>query len=216
MPKLGINIDHVATLRQARLGFEPDPITAANICQKAGAHSIVCYLREDRRHIQDADLPKLRRTVKNLSLELSLADDIISIACRLKPDTAVFVPERRAELTTEGGLDVIKYFAQIKKACAKLKEKNIKISLFTAPVQKQIEAAWKLRVEMIELHTGSYAHAKSASAKRNELNKLKHMAEFAHNKGLIVNAGHGLNYNNTRDVAQIKYIHELNIGQDRK
>jgi len=213
MPKLGINVDHVATLRQQRREFEPDPILAAKICEKAGADSIVCHLREDRRHINDKDVKRLKRIIKTrLNLEMSLDKKIVAIAASIKPDNVTFVPERRQELTTEGGLDVDKHFSRVKAATALLKKKKIVVSLFIDPVIKQIKRTKESGADMIELHTGRYAQAKTKQAQRVELKKIKHATQFAQNLGLVVNAGHGLKYNNTREIAAIKGIEELNIG----
>jgi len=213
MPKLGVNIDHVATLRQARREFEPDPIAAARACEQAGADSIVCHLREDRRHINDADVRKLRRTVRTrLNLEMSLAPDVVKAALAIRPDHVTLVPERRQELTTEGGLDVVRQFVRIKKTVNLFKRKGIAVSLFIDPHKKQILRTKETGAQMIELHTGPYAQAKTPVARQRELRKLKNMTQYARELGLIVNAGHGLNYTNTRAVARIKGIAELNTG----
>ena len=213
MPKLGVNIDHVATLRQARRGYEPDPLLAAKLCEKAGAHSIVAHLREDRRHINDEDIELLKKNVKTrFNLEMSINPEIVQIACQIKPDQATLVPERRQEITTEGGLDVLKYFTPIQKVTHLLKAKDIVVSLFVAPDKKQIDAAYKIGVNMIELHTGHYASAKTKQEQTKELKKIKTMTYSARRLGLIVNAGHGLNYQNTERIAEIKEIAELNIG----
>ncbi len=217
MIKLGVNIDHVATLRQARGESFPDPILAAQICEEAGADSIVCHLREDRRHIQDNDVFKLRKTVRTrLNLEMSLNSEILKITSRVKPDIATIVPERRQEITTEGGLDVIKYFHKVKNAVSFLQDKGIAVSLFIAPVKKQIQEAQKSGATIIELHTGSYAQAttkeNNQSARAKELQKIFIATAYAQSLGLKVSAGHGLNYTNTIAVAQIAGIEELNIG----
>jgi len=213
MAKLGVNIDHVATLRQARGEGYPDPIEAAVVCEQAGATSIVCHLREDRRHIQDADVRRLRKTVTTrLNLEMSMAADIVRIACRIRPDQATLVPEKRQELTTEGGLDVVKYFQRTQRAVSALQKKGIAVSLFIDPVKTQIRAAKMTGAEMIELHTGRYANAKTAVSKRRHLRTLKTAAAFAQNLGLIVHAGHGLKYDNAKAVARIPGMGELNIG----
>ena len=210
MVKLGINVDHVATLRQARREYEPDPIRAAKICLKAGADSIVAHLREDHRHIHDQDIWRLRKIAKKrFNLEMSLDPRIITIALKVRPDQVTFVPERRKEITTEGGLDVAGQFRRIKKAVSLFQEKKIKVSLFIDPDTKQIRKAKETSAEMIELHTGQYAQAKN---KKHELNKLKKATRLARTLGLTVNAGHGLNYQNTRAVANIRGIRELNIG----
>ena len=213
MSKLGVNIDHVATLRQARRGFEPDPLKAAALCEKAGADSIVAHLREDRRHIQDSDIRSLRNIVKTrFNLEMAMSADIIETALRIQPDQATLVPERRQEITTEGGLDIIKYFQRVKQTVRRLEKQGIRVSLFIAPDKKQIFNSCKAGARMIELHTGPYANAKSVPGLKRELNRLKDATAFAKTLGLIVNAGHGLNYQNVRAVAQIPGIEELNIG----
>lgn len=220
MPKLGVNIDHVATLRQARYKTakagvipEPDPVKAAVMCENAGCHSIVCHLREDRRHINDRDLEVLRRIVKTrLNLEMSVSKKIIKIARRIKPNQATLVPEKRWEITTEGGLDAAKNLKRIKKAVKELHAAGIAVSLFINPDKKQIRAAKKAGAEFVELHTGEYANAKDSKEVKKQLDILKAAARFALGLKLKVNAGHGLNYLNTRDVARIPGIEELNIG----
>ncbi|HOW36305.1 MAG TPA: pyridoxine 5'-phosphate synthase [Candidatus Omnitrophota bacterium] len=213
MAKLGVNIDHVATLRQARREFEPDPIHAARICEKAGAHSIVAHLREDRRHINDADVKRLRKIVSGkFNLEMSIHPEIVAIALRLKPDQATLVPERRKELTTEGGLDVVSQFSRIKKVVAALRKKGITVSLFIDPVKIQIKKSYQASASAIEIHTGRYARAKSKAAVKRELNTLRECVRYAKSLGLTVHAGHGLNYKNAKAVAEIAGIEELNIG----
>ena len=212
MPKLGVNIDHVATLRQARRGLEPDPVEAARLCLKAGAHSIVAHLREDRRHIQDRDVYALRRAVKYFNLEMSLDPGIIDVALDVKPNQVTLVPERRQELTTEGGLDVVKQYRRIAKAVDKFSRKKIIVSLFIAPDRRQIEASSALGVDAIEIHTGVYADAKTASVRAKELKRIQEMSRYAHGLGLVVNAGHGLNYTNTQAIARIAEMNELNTG----
>ena len=213
MPKLGVNIDHVATLREARKGRFPDPIEAATICEEAGCDSIVCHLREDRRHIKDADVTKLEKVVKTrLNLEMSIEKDIVEFACKAKPDQATLVPERRKELTTKGGLDVEANEKRIRSAVDKLKSNGIKVSLFINPNIYQIGASVRAGVDAIELHTGEYADAKSITSKKRELARLIRAAGYALRIGLEVNAGHGLDYDNVKDVAKIKGINELNIG----
>ena len=212
MPKLGVNIDHVATLRQARGEEQPNLLVAAAICEKAGAHSIVAHLREDRRHIQDTDVRALKKTVKRLNLEMSIAADVVQLALDVRPHVATLVPERRQELTTEGGLNVVGHFSRIKRAVERLQNKNIIASLFVDPRPVQIEAAKKTGAWMIELHTGDYARALSPQTVKRELMTLQRMTRLAREKGLIVSAGHGLNYANTRAVADIEGIEELNIG----
>ena len=213
MPKLGVNIDHVATLRQARGGIVPDPIKAASICEKAGADSIVAHLREDRRHIQDKDIITLRKIVKTrLNLEMSTNADIVDIACSIVPDQSTLVPEKREELTTEGGLDVVSNKEKIKKAIDSLKKKDILVSLFIDPERKQIEASKEINCDSIELHTGRYADSKTEKEREVHLNEIIEATNFALKIGLEVNAGHGLNYENVYDVAKIPGIQELNIG----
>jgi len=213
MPKLGVNIDHVATLRQARGESDPDPIEAARICEHAGADSIVAHLREDRRHINEKDVRRLRRTIKTrLNLEMSLNESIVRIAASIKPDEATLVPEKRQEITTEGGLDVIRHFRRICKTVDTLQKKNIKVSLFIDPIKKQIQKAHESRATIIEIHTGRYDHATTKAAQRRELTKIKEMTAYAQSLGLTVNAGHGLKYHNTKSIAHIPGIEELNIG----
>ncbi len=213
MAKLGVNIDHVATVREARKTYEPDPIEAARICEEAGCDSIVCHLREDRRHIRDTDVITLRETVKTrLNLEMSVAADIVEIACKVKPDQATLVPEKRAEVTTEGGLDVKKNFTKIRSVVSELMDNGIEISLFINPSRPQIFESARTGAKIIELHTGVYANAKNDTQRRKELEVLKRATIYAQSLGLEVNAGHGLNYDNVRDVALIKGMNELNIG----
>ena len=213
MLNLGVNIDHVATLREVRHGIEPEPAYAALIAQTAGAEAIVAHLREDRRHIKDKDLCILKEIVKvKLNLEMSIAEEIVRIACKVKPDQATLVPERRQELTTEGGLDVVSNFKKIKEAVGRLEKNGIEASLFIDPDTKQIDAAKKLRIKMIELHTGRYADAKNKKEEDKYFKELETAARYAKDKGIHVFAGHGLNYYNVSRVAKIKGIEELNIG----
>ena len=213
MPKLGVNIDHIATLRQARREFDPDPVRGAHTCEQAGADSIVAHLREDRRHINDADIQNLKKTVRTrFNMELSLDPEIIQIACRVHPDQATIVPERRQEITTEGGLDVVKYFKRVQEAARRLEGSGIEVSLFIAPDKKQIDKSKEAGAKLVELHTGHYALAQNQTQLNLELKKIKEAAHYAHQRGLIVNAGHGLNYHNTKPIAQIPGINELNIG----
>jgi len=212
MPLLGVNIDHVATVRQARRGAEPDPVAAALLCEKAGAHSVVAHLREDRRHIQDKDIFRLREALKiRFNLEMSAASAIVRIACRLRPDQVTLVPEHRQELTTEGGLDVIRNFKKLAAVCSQLQGRGIEVSLFIDPVKSQLDRSRQI-ASVVELHTGRYADAKSAAGRKRELKILREMTAYGQNLGLTVNAGHGLKYNNTRPVALIPGMHELNIG----
>lgn len=220
MPKLGVNIDHVATIRQARRTVEPDPVWAAAICEMAGCDSIVVHLREDRRHIQDRDLEILRKTVRTrLNLEMSINKEIVEIARNVRPDQATLVPEKRQELTTEGGLDVKGNLSKIKKVLEDLKEKDIAGSLFIDPERSQIEASKKAGAGIIELHTGNYAdaclsgrQAKGRLRVTEELDRLKKAIDFGIRSGLVVNVGHGLTYQNVAAVAKIPGIEELNIG----
>ena len=213
MPDLGVNIDHVATLRQARLGLVPDPVYAAYLCEKAGANSIVAHLREDRRHIQDKDILLLRQKIKTrLNLEMSIAPSIVSIACKIKPYQATLVPEHRRELTTEGGLDVAANFKKISTAIGKLEKAGILVSLFIDPDKKQIDASKKIGAGIIELHTGRYSEAKGNREKERFFNEIKQAVNYAGGIGLSVNAGHGLDYANVRRIAGINGIRELNIG----
>lgn len=213
MLNLGVNIDHVATLREVRHGIEPEPAFAALIAQAAGAEAIVVHLREDRRHIKERDLYILKEIVKvKLNLEMSIAEEIVAIACKVKPDQATLVPERRQELTTEGGLDVVSNFNRIKQAFHKLDKQAIMVSLFIDPDKKQIDAARKLGIKMIELHTGRYADAKNKKEQDKYFKELETAVKYARDKRLHVYAGHGLNYYNVSRVAKIEGIEELNIG----
>lgn len=213
MVKLGVNVDHIATLRQARGEFDPDPVLSARMCEQAGCHSIVAHLREDRRHIQDRDIVLLRKTVKTrFNLEMSLEAGIVKVALDVRPDQATLVPERRQEITTEGGLDVVRYLKRVKKVSLMLLENGIDVSLFIAPDKKQIDAAHSIGVKTIELHTGSYARAFADRSAVDEFTRLKAMTVYARQLGMVVNAGHGLNYDNTYAIARIKGMAELNIG----
>jgi len=213
MPKLGVNIDHVATLRQARLGKLPDPVFAALICERAGADSIVAHLREDRRHIQDSDIKKLSKRIRTkLNLEMCVAPEILKIACKIKPFQATLVPEKRKELTTEGGLDVVANFSQVVAALSRLKNAGIRVSLFIDPDKNQIDSAYRAGAKIIELHTGRYAEAKNIKQRNKFFNQIKTAVNYALSKGFIVNAGHGLDYVNVGRIARIKGIEEFNIG----
>jgi len=210
--KLGINIDHIATLRQARRGKEPDPVEGALICERAGADSIVCHLREDRRHIQDKDLFLLKKTIKiPLNLEMAANEEIIKIALKVQPYQVTLVPEKREELTTEGGLDVRGNFQHLKGTITRFKKNGILVSLFVDPEISQIKASQEVGSQFVELHTGSYANEKGEGMKK-ELKKIKEMTELAISLGLRVNAGHGLNYKNVIPITQVPGIEELNIG----
>lgn len=213
MIKLGVNIDHIATLREARKTWDPEPVFAAVLCELAGADGITVHLREDRRHIQDRDVELLRKIIKTkLNLEMSVSPEIVGIALNIKPDQATLVPEKRQEVTTEGGLDAAGSFSKIKKVVETLMRKKITVSLFIDPEKKQIDAAQKTGADAIEIHTGRYANAKDEKTRKRELAQIAAAAEYAHKKGLVVNAGHGLNYINVADIVKIKSIKELNIG----
>ncbi len=213
MVKLGVNIDHIATLRQARGEFDPDPVLAARLCEQAGCDSIVAHLREDRRHVQDRDIVLLRKSVRTrFNLEMSLDAGIVKVALSLKPNQATLVPERRQEITTEGGLDVVRHLKRIKKVSRVLLDAGIDVSLFIVPDKKQIDAASKIGVKTIELHTGPYARAFAGREAIDEFAQIKAMTLYARRLGMVVNAGHGLNYENTYAIARIKGMNELNIG----
>jgi len=211
--KLSINIDHVATLREARGGVEPDPITAAHLCELAGADGIVCHLREDRRHINDRDVRMLRDSIKTkLDLEMAATKEIIGIAVEILPDLATFVPERRQELTTEGGLDVRAHRPQIRDAISELHHHDIEVSLFVDPLPEQIEAAREVEADLIEIHTGAFANARSTEEQVELLEGVREAARRARSLGLGVNAGHGLNYLNMPLIMSIEEIEEVSIG----
>jgi len=240
MLKLGVNVDHVATVREARYrgrGFgEPDPVEAARVCEAAGAHGITAHLREDRRHMQDRDIWKLREIVKTrLNLEMAVVPEIIGIALKLKPDIVCIVPERRLEVTTEGGLDVVGNEKAIADTCKKMNDAGIEVSLFIAPDEQQIEASARVGSQFIELHTGAFAEGFYCSSRREEaqnsiskvgqslltsaatdyeveLQRLISGAKQAHALGLKVNAGHGLNYVNLPALCRVPHLVELNIG----
>lgn len=213
MIKLGLNIDHVATLRQARGARYPNLVRAALICEEAGADAITIHLREDRRHIQDADVDILRGMLQTrMNLECAITEEMIANALRVKPHDICLVPEKREELTTEGGLDVVKYFEQVKDATRRCQEAGIRVSLFIDADERQIDAAHKAGATVIEIHTGHYADADSVPAREAELARIHKAALHAHALGLQVNAGHGLNYHNVRPIVAIPHIAELNIG----
>lgn len=213
MARLMVNIDHVATLREARGINYPDPAYAAGIAEMAGASGIIVHLREDRRHIKDRDILILRDVVRTkFNLEMAATPEMVEIACGLKPDMITLVPEKRKELTTEGGLDVVKFADKLKKAIEKVHTKGIKVSLFVDPVESQITAAHKMNADMIEIHTGTYSDAKSDKVREREFKKVVASAIMGKKLGLGVNAGHGLHYHNTLEVAVIKEIDELSIG----
>jgi pyridoxine 5-phosphate synthase len=210
---LGVNIDHVATLRQARGSRYPEPVQASLLAEQAGADGITVHLREDRRHIQDRDVELLMQTCQTrVNLEMAATAEMIAIATRLKPPHCCLVPEKRAELTTEGGLDVVANEALLKDACMRLAEAGIEVSLFIDADGRQIEAAQRCGAAAIEIHTGHYAEAESLAARQRELQRIRRGVEQGRAAGLIVNAGHGLHYHNTLEVAAIPGINELNIG----
>jgi len=212
MPRLHVNIDHVATLRQARLSSEPDPVLVAGMAELAGANGITVHLREDRRHIQDRDVHILRQTVKSLlNLEMAATPEMVAIALEIKPDQVCIVPEKREELTTEGGLDVEAAKNILADAIPKLQKAGVEISLFVDPRPEPIETSARLGADFVELHTGAYANSKGA-AQAEELQRLVTAANYAHELGLRVNAGHGLDYDNVLPIAQLPYVEELNIG----
>ncbi|EKD73429.1 MAG: pyridoxal phosphate biosynthetic protein [uncultured bacterium] len=210
---LGVNIDHVATLRQARLTRYPDPVEAVYAAEKGGADGITVHLREDRRHIQERDVELMQQIVlTRLNLEMAVTDAMLAFAEQINPPHCCFVPEKRQELTTEGGLNVLMNEAYIRDACVRLAERGIIVSLFIDPDIKQIEAAIRCQAPVIEIHTGAYADAKILAEQKNELERIVQVAQFAKLAGLIVNAGHGLNYQNVQAIAGIPQINELNIG----
>jgi len=213
MAKLGLNVDHVATVRQARGGVEPDPITAAALGELAGAEGITIHLREDRRHIQDRDLELMRRMVKTkLNLEMAATQEMVRIALKVKPNQVTLVPEKRQELTTEGGLDVVLNLKLVSDAVKKLRDGGIVVSLFVDPHQEQIKAANKTGADYIEIHTGSYAEAHNWQEQTRELDKIDTAIKLARKVGMGVNAGHGINYVNIKPLAALGGIEEYNIG----
>lgn len=211
--RLGVNIDHVATLRQARGIAYPDPVQAAFKAIRGGADGITLHLREDRRHIQDADVFAFKETLNvPMNLEMALTEEMLKIAESVCPHFVCLVPEKREELTTEGGLDVVSHLSAIKEACTRLSKVNIIVSLFIDPEKAQIDAAKRSGASTVELHTGKYAIANNASEQRSELKRLMDAADYANDCGLIVNAGHGLHIENVQAIAAIPVINELNIG----
>ncbi len=209
---LGVNIDHVATLRQARGTDYPDPVEAALIAEQAGADSITLHLREDRRHIQDADLPAmLERMTTRMNLEMAVTDEMLAIACDLKPGDCCLVPEKRAELTTEGGLDVASGQQRVASACRQLGEQGIRVSLFVDPDPVQLEASARAGAPVVELHTGRYAET-SGREQQQERDRIAEAARIGHELGLTIHAGHGLHYENVSAIAAMPQIVELNIG----
>jgi pyridoxine 5-phosphate synthase len=210
---LGVNIDHVATLRQARLTPYPDPLQAALEAERAGADAITLHLREDRRHIQDCDVEQLRGMLQTrMNLEMAVTDEMVAIAEKIKPQDCCLVPERREELTTEGGLDVSGQQARISRACERLAAAGIRVSLFIDADADQIRAATDSGAPVIEIHTGHYANAAADSERQQELDRILRAVQQAHDAGLQVNAGHGLDYDNVISIASIPEIKELNIG----
>lgn len=211
--RLSINIDHIATLRNARGGTIPDPVEAAVVAEGAGADGIVCHLREDRRHIRDNDVVQLRKSIATkLDLEMAATPEIISIALKIKPNLVTLVPEKRQELTTEGGLDIVRLRRTLQTAVKRFHDKGIAVSLFVDPNNDQIDASKEIGSDMIELHTGEYADGKSEAVRNRHLQRIKKMSLYGHSLGLIVNAGHGLDYDNIKPVARIREIEEVSIG----
>ena len=210
---LGVNIDHIATLRQARGTRYPSLIDAAKICESSGADSITLHLREDRRHIQDQDVEELKfNLTTKMNLEMAATDEMLEIATKILPEDCCLVPEKRQELTTEGGLDVLSQLGRIKEVCSELSINNIKASLFIDPDNYQIEAAVECGAPIIEIHTGHYADASSAAEMQKAHQKISEACAYAHSLGLQVNAGHGLTLENTKAIAEINSVVELNIG----
>jgi len=213
VPRLSVNIDHIATVRQARKAGEPDPVAAAVIAELAGAEGIIAHLREDRRHVQDRDLRLLREVVRTkLNMEMAATDEMLRIACAVKPDFSTLVPEKREELTTEGGLDVASRIEFMKGYIGRLREAGILVSLFVDPDAAQINASKKAGADFVEIHTGAYANARTEQEREREFGKIAEAAVLASSLGLRVGAGHGLNYVNTRRIAAVPAIEDLNIG----
>lgn len=213
MAKLGVNVDHIATIRQARGVSEPDPVAAAMLAELAGAHGITVHLREDRRHIQDRDVEILRKTVQTrLNLEMALTDDMVAFALKVLPDAVTLVPEGRNELTTEGGLDVIRLRASLSQKIALLRQAGIVVSLFVEPDLEQIKGSHKVGADYIEIHTGTYCEMRSQEDRREQLQRIELAISAARRLGLGVNAGHGLNYQNIAPVVALPGIEEFNIG----
>jgi pyridoxine 5-phosphate synthase len=213
MLELGVNIDHIATVRQARRTVEPDPVWAAALAELGGADGITVHLREDRRHIQDRDMNLLRETVRcKLNLEMACYEEIIKYACNLRPDQVTLVPERREEITTEGGLDVASQTEAVKKIVKRLQDRDIVVSLFLDPDPKQIEAGIQTGCEAIEIHTGCYALAEKERKRNAELHRIHIAGKMIHSAGLRLHAGHGLTYHNVLPIASVPHMLELNIG----
>ncbi|WP_125779022.1 pyridoxine 5'-phosphate synthase [Pseudoalteromonas rubra] len=210
---LGVNVDHIATLRQARGTSYPDPAHAAAVAEHAGADGITIHLREDRRHIQDRDVYVMAKTIQTrMNLEIAVTDEMLDIACEVKPEYVCLVPEKREELTTEGGLDVIANKDKITQAVTRLADAGIKVSLFIDADPKQIDAAKDTSAPYIEIHTGAYADAESDADMHAELERIRSGVKYAHGLGIVVNAGHGLHYHNVKPIAEMPEIYELNIG----
>ncbi|MBE0468440.1 MAG: pyridoxine 5'-phosphate synthase [Methyloprofundus sp.] len=210
---LGVNIDHVATLRQARGTLYPEPVQAALLAEQAGADGITAHLREDRRHMQDRDMFLLKEMIHTrLNFEMAVTEEMLTIATEVKPYACCLVPEKREELTTEGGLDVVSSLDKIHRACQRLAESDIEVSLFIDPDEQQIDAAVSAGAPVIELHTGRYADARNPQQRKAELERIQKAAHYAHSAGLQVNAGHGLNLYNVEAICQIPEMVELNIG----
>ncbi|HEX9794583.1 MAG TPA: pyridoxine 5'-phosphate synthase [Planctomycetota bacterium] len=213
MPRLHVNVDHVATVRQARRERNPDPVAAALLCELAGARGITVHLREDRRHIQDRDLRVLRETVRTLlNMEFGLTEEMLAIACEVVPDEVCIVPENRAELTTEGGLDAAAKEAELARATPRLQAAGIRVGAFIDPLPEPIEACARAGVDHVEFHTGSYANARGGREHANAIKRLETACRYAHELGLGVNAGHGLDYENVGLVAALPHVEALNIG----
>ncbi|MBF0177454.1 MAG: pyridoxine 5'-phosphate synthase [Magnetococcales bacterium] len=213
MIKLGVNVDHVATLRQARGTRFPDPVVLAALAEQAGANSITVHLREDRRHIQERDVKLLLQTIQTrMNLEMAATGEMVSLACQFKPADCCLVPEKRSELTTEGGLNVKGHMDHLIRVVERLSKTDMRVSLFIDPELEQIEAARAVGAPVVELHTGRYAESATPGMRRKELDKIRLATQQAREKGLVVHAGHGLNYHNVQDIAAIPGIEELNIG----
>lgn len=210
---LGVNIDHIATVRQARGTRYPSPVQAALVAESSGADSITLHLREDRRHIQDADVEILRQTLQTrMNLEMAVTDEMLAIAQRIKPQDVCLVPERREELTTEGGLDVVGQFERVKRACTVLGNAGIRVSLFIAPDRAQMQASKDAGAPVVEIHTGHYANLEPGTEQDAEFLRIQEAASFGAGLGLQINAGHGLHYHNVQRIAAIPEVRELNIG----
>lgn len=219
---LGVNIDHCATVREARYRenrqtcgqyIEPDPVTFALLAEQAGADGITVHLRQDRRHMQDRDIHRLRESIATrLNFEMACTEEMVNFASEILPETVCLVPETSDEVTTEGGLDIVGQFDRVRSVIETMHEKGIQVSLFIDPEPQQIEAAAKLKAEFVELHTGGYAKAYYSDSRKKEFEKLRTGSDLAHESGLIVNAGHGINYVNIAEIRQLPWLHELNIG----